>query len=150
MSSYPSDDMSRPGGSSTRSAESPGNDSNTQASGSVRRRPSRAGTRSVNTLSAVQLERKRANDREAQRAIRQRTKDHIESLERRINELTIAQDARERVVATTQQQIRELEEENNYLRNRIGADPSFVFHVTGGEGSFGCILTSCAHFSKPL
>ena len=35
-----------------------------------KKRPSRAGTRSVNTLSATQLERKRANDREAQRAIR--------------------------------------------------------------------------------
>ncbi|KAL9618457.1 MAG: hypothetical protein Q9160_006835 [Pyrenula sp. 1 TL-2023] len=53
-----------------------------------RRRGSRAGTRSVSTLSASQLERKRANDREAQRTIRQRTKEHIESLENRVNELT--------------------------------------------------------------
>lgn len=51
-------------------------------------RASRAGTRSVSTLNAAQLERKRANDREAQRAIRQRTKDHIERLERRIQELS--------------------------------------------------------------
>ena len=47
----------------------------------------RVGTRSVNTLSAAQLERKRANDREAQRIIRQRTKEHIEDLERQVAEL---------------------------------------------------------------
>ncbi|KAI7702697.1 hypothetical protein KC353_g14569 [Hortaea werneckii] len=52
-----------------------------------KKRASRAGTRSVSTLSAAQLERKRANDREAQRAIRQRTKDHIESLEKEIGDL---------------------------------------------------------------
>jgi chromosome segregation ATPase len=42
-------------------------------------------------LSAEQLARKRANDREAQRSIRQRTKDHIERLENRIRELTEGQ-----------------------------------------------------------
>ncbi|KAH7313850.1 hypothetical protein B0I35DRAFT_279447 [Stachybotrys elegans] len=41
----------------------------------------RKGTRSVSSLSPAQLERKRANDREAQRAIRQRTRVHIEKLE---------------------------------------------------------------------
>ena len=39
-------------------------------------------------MSAAQLERKRANDREAQRTIRQRTREHIESLERQVIELT--------------------------------------------------------------
>lgn len=45
--------------------------------------------RSVNSLSATQLERKRANDREAQRLIRQRTKDRIQSLEKQISDLQI-------------------------------------------------------------
>jgi hypothetical protein len=54
----------------------------------VKRRASRAGTRSVSTLTASQLERKRANDREAQRAIRQRTRDYIEHLEKQVSELT--------------------------------------------------------------
>ena len=54
----------------------------------AKKRPSRAGTRSVTTLTAAQLERKRANDREAQRAIRQRTKDHIDTLERQVRDLT--------------------------------------------------------------
>ncbi|ERF69856.1 hypothetical protein EPUS_05398 [Endocarpon pusillum Z07020] len=43
--------------------------------------------RSVSSLSAKQLERKRANDREAQRLIRQRTKDRIDGLEQEISEL---------------------------------------------------------------
>ena len=55
---------------------------------SRRKRESRAGTRSVSTLSAAQLERKRANDREAQRTIRQRNREHIESLERQVAQLT--------------------------------------------------------------
>jgi cell division protein FtsB len=42
-------------------------------------------------LNAEQLARKRANDREAQRSIRQRTKDHVERLENRIRELTEGQ-----------------------------------------------------------
>lgn len=44
--------------------------------------------RSVNSLSTTQLERKRANDREAQRLIRQRTKERIEGLEKQIVDLS--------------------------------------------------------------
>jgi regulator of replication initiation timing len=50
-----------------------------------KRRESRSGTRKVSTLSVEQLERKRANDREAQRSIRQRTKEHIEQLEAQVS-----------------------------------------------------------------
>ncbi|KAH7231395.1 uncharacterized protein BKA55DRAFT_199377 [Fusarium redolens] len=50
-------------------------------------KPKRKGTRSVSTLTPAQLARKRANDREAQRAIRARTKEHIERLERELAEL---------------------------------------------------------------
>lgn len=74
----------------------------------------RVGTRSVNTLSAAQLERKRANDREAQRIIRQRTKEHIENLERQVAE---AGDKEERLNKATQR-IAELESQNAELRQR--------------------------------
>ena len=74
----------------------------------------------MTTLSAAQLERKRANDGEGQRAIRQRIKDHIENLERNISELRSAQDASEKMVAVTQQRNRELEDENAYLRANLG------------------------------
>ena len=52
-----------------------------------KRRESRSGARKVTSLTAEQLDRKRANDREAQRTIRQRTKEHIESLEHEVVEL---------------------------------------------------------------
>ncbi|KAI5246781.1 hypothetical protein E4T43_02413 [Aureobasidium subglaciale] len=96
------------------------------------KRASRAGTRSVSTLSAAQLERKRANDREAQRAIRQRTKDHIENLERRISELTGTQEGREKLYLTTQQRNRELEEENAYLRSRLSGE-TFTINVNEND-----------------
>ena len=105
-----------------------------QASSSVgKKRASRAGTRSVTTLSAAQLERKRANDREAQRAIRQRTKDHIDNLERNISDLRAAQDASEKMVAVTQQRNRELEEENAYLRTKLG-EAGYPVAVPSTEG----------------
>ncbi|KAK0267663.1 hypothetical protein LTS00_017750, partial [Friedmanniomyces endolithicus] len=73
-------------------------------------------TRSVTTLSAAQLERKRANGRELMRAIRQRIKDHIEPLEKAVSELRDSQDSNEQIVAVTRQRNRELEEENVFLR----------------------------------
>jgi hypothetical protein len=47
---------------------------------------SRAGTRCVSNLSAGQLARKRAHDRESQRVSRERTKENIEKFERQIEE----------------------------------------------------------------
>ncbi|KAL2820737.1 hypothetical protein BJX63DRAFT_282764 [Aspergillus granulosus] len=58
-----------------------------QEPGTSKKKETRAGTRRVTSLTAEQLERKRANDREAQRTIRQRTKDHIERLELQVAEL---------------------------------------------------------------
>lgn len=98
---------------------SSGSESRRVGGSSIKKRASRAGTRSVSTLSAAQLERKRANDREAQRAIRQRTKDHIENLEKSIGELRGSQEASEKLAAATQHRNRELEEENAYLRTKL-------------------------------
>ncbi|KAG8526665.1 uncharacterized protein KY384_008094 [Bacidia gigantensis] len=53
-----------------------------------RRRISGATSRGVSNLTPEQLQKKRANDREAQRAIRERTRNQIETLEKRIQELT--------------------------------------------------------------
>ncbi len=90
-----------------------------------KKRPSRAGTRSVTTLTAAQLERKRANDREAQRAIRQRTKDHIESLERQVRDLQTQLDtASSSKMIDIMRRNDELEQENAMLRARMGHAPS--------------------------
>jgi hypothetical protein len=92
--------------------------SSKQSTPGAKRRPSRAGTRSVSTLTAAQLERKRANDREAQRAIRQRTKDHIDTLERRISELSATNDTSAKLMQALQRN-EELEQENAILRSRL-------------------------------
>lgn len=87
--------MSTVPGRSTRSTPTDGKTQTNQKAASPgrtiiaggRKRESRAGTRKVTSLTPEQLERKRANDREAQRTIRQRTKEHIERLERQVAEL---------------------------------------------------------------
>ncbi|WPH00241.1 Hypothetical protein R9X50_00306400 [Acrodontium crateriforme] len=55
--------------------------------GRKRRASGAPGSRGVANLNPEQLAKKRANDREAQRAIRERTKNTIDTLERRIAEL---------------------------------------------------------------
>ncbi|KAI1812564.1 hypothetical protein GGS20DRAFT_591594 [Poronia punctata] len=79
----------------------------------------RKGTRSVSTLTPAQLARKRANDREAQRAIRARTKEHIENLEREIDELR-TQKSRDQTVQELLGRNRALEEEVRRLRESLG------------------------------
>ncbi|POS85794.1 hypothetical protein EPUL_003341 [Erysiphe pulchra] len=78
-------------------------------------RASRAGTRSVASLTPEQLARKRANDREAQRSIRLRTKTRIAYLEQRIRELSGDRD--DRVIEAVCRRNLELEEELRYLRH---------------------------------
>lgn len=97
-----------------------------------RKRPSRAGTRSVSTLTEAQLERKRANDRDAQRAIRQRTKEHIDRLESRIIELTTQDVTGQRLEAALRRN-QELEEENSQLRSRLN-DTQSALELSGSSG----------------
>ncbi|KAL5611131.1 hypothetical protein FOBRF1_007248 [Fusarium oxysporum] len=63
-----------------------------QSSSTEPAKPKRKCTRKVSILTPAQLARKRANDREAQRAIRARTKAHIERLERELAEFKSNQD----------------------------------------------------------
>ncbi|OTA70682.1 hypothetical protein K449DRAFT_428232 [Hypoxylon sp. EC38] len=89
----------------------------------------RKGTRSVSTLTPSQLARKRANDREAQRAIRARTKEHIENLEREIEELR-SQHHRDQTIQALLRRNKALEDELHQLRKSTGiraADASEQF-----------------------
>lgn len=102
----------------------------------TKKRPSRAGTRSVTTLTAAQLERKRANDREAQRAIRQRTKDHIDSLERQVRELTMQlESSSSGKLMEVMRRNDELEQENAILRTRLGHAVSALGLPEQGTGA---------------
>jgi hypothetical protein len=78
-----------------------------------------AGTRSVSTLTPAQLARKRANDREAQRAIRARTKEHIERLEAELDELR-SERQRDQTVQELLRRNKMLEQELKSLRESMG------------------------------
>ena len=67
--------------------------------------------------------------RRAQRAIRQRTKDHIESLTRRIEELTQTSDLNARLNQALQRN-EELVQENKSIRDKLN---SIVKAVTEGQ-----------------
>lgn len=79
----------------------------------------RKGTRSVSTLTPSQLARKRANDREAQRAIRARTKEHIERLERELEDLKSKQ-SRDQTVQQLLRRNKALEDELSRLKENMG------------------------------
>ncbi|KAH6672278.1 hypothetical protein B0J14DRAFT_483159 [Halenospora varia] len=84
-----------------------------------RKKGSRGGKRSVTHLSKAQLARKRANDREAQRNIRQRTKEHIENLEKKVKELE--ETNRSASMELVLKRNKELEVEVETLRAQIAA-----------------------------
>ncbi|EXK77837.1 hypothetical protein FOQG_17462 [Fusarium oxysporum f. sp. raphani 54005] len=83
-------------------------------------KPKRKGTRRVSTLTPVQLARKRANDREAQRAIRARTKGHIERLERELAELKSNQ-GRDQTIQELLRRNKTVEKELIRLKEIMGA-----------------------------
>ncbi|EEY18190.1 conserved hypothetical protein [Verticillium alfalfae VaMs.102] len=81
----------------------------------------RKGTRSVSTLNPAQLARKRANDREAQRAIRARTKEHIERLEQQLADLQSERGGdQSQTIQELTRRNRALEEEIYRLREAAG------------------------------
>ncbi|KAE8348135.1 hypothetical protein BDV28DRAFT_153198 [Aspergillus coremiiformis] len=115
-----------------------------------KKRESRAGTRKVTSLSAEQLERKRANDREAQRTIRQRTKEHIERLEHQVAELKSKGEQYDHVVRRNAA----LETEIRALRQQLAlATSGQGYSNPVAEGSYntppGPVLHS-SQFTEPL
>ncbi|KAJ4183228.1 hypothetical protein NW759_017092 [Fusarium solani] len=72
-------------------------------------------TRGVRTLTPSQLARKRANDREAQRAIRARTKGHIEWLKRELK----SEQSRDQTVQELLRRNKSLEDELNRLKENM-------------------------------
>ena len=96
----------------------------------VWKKGNRGGKRSVTHLSNAQLARKRANDREAQRQIRQRNKDRICRLESKIAQLEEREQCWGEKVRELQEIARQeyltrlrLEEENKMLLLQMGQGP---------------------------
>ncbi|ODA79022.1 hypothetical protein RJ55_04612 [Drechmeria coniospora] len=101
----PSRTMGRPG--------SPSPPTTTPSTRTPKPRPSRT----VSTMTPAQLARKRMQDREAQRAIRSRTRDHIERLEKEIRELRVVMAAKPG--ASNEDTVRELCRRNGVLEEEL-------------------------------
>lgn len=112
---------SQPIGNTTITSPVPptGNGSSVSSGSAKRRRTSTTGSRGVANLTPEQLAKKRANDREAQRAIRERTKTQIESLERKIQELTSQQPYQELQQVIRQKEL--VEAENDDIKKRLAS-----------------------------
>ena len=109
-------------------------DANNAPTNALKRKRGAGGSssRGVANLTPEQLERKRANDREAQRAIRERTKNQIESLNREIQELKSQQPYLDLQVAIRQKDA--IKAENDELKRRIFAFITSVQPFLSGDG----------------
>jgi hypothetical protein len=90
------------------------------------------GSRGVASLTPDQLAKKRANDREAQRAIRLRTKNQIEKLQNTINELTSQQPYQELQNALRQKEL--VEAENAEIKKRLASVLALIQPILGQNG----------------
>ncbi|KIX06414.1 uncharacterized protein Z518_04390 [Rhinocladiella mackenziei CBS 650.93] len=114
----------------TSSSNAPSSAGNPPQHGRKRKAPS--ASRGVASLTPEQLAKKRANDREAQRAIRERTKQQIESLERRIQELTSQQPYQELQAVTRQKDA--IQAENDEIKRRLASIMSIIQPIVGAHG----------------
>lgn len=111
------------GPSSSHEGEETPNDAleESQPAGSKRRRAGGPATttssRGVANLTPDQLARKRANDREAQRAIRERTKTQIDRLNQRIRDLESQQPYHDLQIVLREKEA--IEAENADIRKRL-------------------------------
>ncbi len=120
----------------------------TPALGNKRRISTATGSRGVTSLTPEQLTKKRANDREAQRAIRERTKNQIDTLERRVQELTSQQPYQE--LQTVIRQKEAIQIENDEIRRRLSSALAVLEPILSSQGaaygqhhfSFACTPTS--------
>lgn len=89
-------------------------------------------SRGVANLTPDQLAKKRANDREAQRAIRERTKNQIENYERKIRELQAQQPYQELQHALRQKE--SVEAENADIKKRLAGVMALITPILGQHG----------------
>ena len=97
--------------------------------------PNTGSSRGVANLTPEQLAKKRANDREAQRAIRERTKTQIETLERRIEELTSQDPYRDLQEAIRAKEL--VEAENEDIKRRLAQVLGIIQPLLGNRAFEG-------------
>lgn len=103
---------------------------NHQAASSTKKRRI-SGSRGVANLNPDQLAKKRANDRDAQRAIRERTKGQIEALERKIRELTSQQPYQDLQHVVHQKEL--VEAENEDIKRRLNSIVAIIQPLVNGQ-----------------
>ena len=114
------------------SDEAPSPDPSSTDNNKKRRTTGTSSSRGVANLTPDQLAKKRANDREAQRAIRERTKNQIENLERKIQELTSQQPYQELQHVLRQKEL--VEAENTDIKKRLSSVLSLIQPILGQHG----------------
>ena len=116
-------------------SNAPVNRKKRRASSAAGGAPSSGSSRGVANLTPEQLAKKRANDREAQRAIRERTKAQIETLERRIEELTSQDPHRDLQEAIRAKEL--VEAENEDIKRRLAQVLSIIQPLLGNRAFDG-------------
>ncbi|KAK2873914.1 hypothetical protein FQN49_002005 [Arthroderma sp. PD_2] len=106
-----------------------------------------ASSRGVANLTAEQLAKKRANDREAQRAIRKRTRTQIEVLEQRVRELTSLQPYQDLQEALRQKHI--LQAENNEIKRRLTSVMATIQPILDHTGPLPSTVPLSPHSDIP-
>jgi hypothetical protein len=122
----------------TAASESPSAGARTNGNGANKRKRAAATTssRGVANLTPEQLERKRANDREAQRAIRERTKLQIDRLNARILELESTQPYNDLQAVMRQKEA--VQQENEEMKRQLaGFMAAFQRFIPGAQGLEG-------------
>lgn len=108
-------------------------DSSRLEESTAKKRKVATSSRGVANLTPEQLARKRANDREAQRAIRERTKNQIDRLNQRIAELESQQPYNDLQVVLREKEA--IQAENADIRKRLESVISIIqpiLRVSGG------------------
>ncbi|KAI9759455.1 MAG: hypothetical protein M1835_000365 [Candelina submexicana] len=108
------------------------NDAKPTSSASKKRKAEGSASRGVANLTPEQLAKKRAADREAQRAIRERTKNQIETLENRIRELEAQQPYLDLQYALRQKEA--VEAQNEEIRKKLASVLAIVQPLVGRQG----------------
>jgi len=110
------------------------------SSANKRKRGAATSSRGVANLTPDQLARKRANDREAQRAIRERTKLQIDTLNARIAELESSQPYHDLQAVLRQKDA--VQAENDEMKRQLAAFIAvFQRFVPGAQGLEGTVAS---------
>ncbi|KAF2201379.1 hypothetical protein GQ43DRAFT_480757 [Delitschia confertaspora ATCC 74209] len=116
---------------------------------SKRRRTSgNPSSRGVANLTPEQLARKRANDREAQRAIRERTKAQIDNLNQRIRELESQQPYHDLQIVLREKEV--IQAENEDIRKRLASVISIIQPILRASGGLNELAAAAERSPLPL